>query len=110
MARRYATDEVIIEQDNGLPYFFLGLGIGVAVGILFAPQSGAETRRLIKDKAGEGADYVRRRGSELGQTASEAIHRGKQTLQDNVQRGKDTLSAAMEAGRQAYREASTEND
>lgn len=107
MARRYAHEgEIIVEQDNSLPYFFLGLGLGVAAGILFAPQSGAETRRLLKEKAEEGADYVRRRGSELQETAAEAIDRGKQSLQ----RRKDSLTAAVEAGRQAYREATAEND
>ena len=88
-------------DDNKLSYFFLGLGLGVAVGVLFAPQSGAETRQLLKDKAEEGAKYVRRRTNELRDTASEAIDRGKQSLQ----RRKENLTAAVEAGRQAYREA-----
>ena len=106
MARRYVDGDIIVEQDSGLSYFFLGLGIGVAAGILFAPQSGAETRRMLRDKAEEGADYVKRRSTELQETATDAIDRGKQSLQ----RRKDSLSAAVEAGRQAYREATAEND
>ena len=90
-------------QDNNLSYFFLGLGLGVAVGVLFAPQSGEETRRLLRDKADEGADYVRRRSTELRDTAAETLERGKQT----IQRKKESLSAAVDAGRQAYREATT---
>lgn len=90
-----------MEDDNRLSYFFLGLGLGVAVGVLFAPKSGAETRDLIKSKAGEGADYMKRRGTELRDQASEAIDRGK----DAVRRHKDNLSAAVDAGRQAYRDA-----
>src|SRR5262245_37093954 len=90
-----------MEDDNRLSYFFLGLGVGVAVGVLFAPKSGAETRDLIKSKANEGADYVKRRGNELRDQASEAIDRGKET----VRRHKDNLSAAVDAGRQAYRES-----
>jgi len=84
-----------------LSYFFLGLGLGVAVGVLFAPKSGAETRDLLRSKAEEGADYVKRRGVELKDTATEAIDRGKQT----VARHRDNLSAAVEAGKQAYRES-----
>jgi len=90
-------------QDNNLSYFFLGLGLGVAVGVLFAPQSGEETRRLLRDKADEGADYVRRRSTELRETAAETLERGKQT----IQRKKESLSAAVDAGRQAYREATS---
>lgn len=92
-----------MEEDNKLSYFFLGLGVGVAVGVLFAPKSGEETRNLLRDKAGEGADYVKRRGEELRGQASDALDRGKQTLQ----RHKDNLSAAVEAGKQAYRDAVT---
>jgi len=108
MARRYAREgDVIVEEDNKLGYFFLGLGLGVAVGVLFAPQSGEETRRLLKDKAEEGAEYVKRRTSDLQETTAEALERSKQGLQ----RRKETLAAAVEAGRQAYREAAaTESD
>jgi len=90
-----------MEDDNKLSYFFLGLGVGVAVGVLFAPKSGAETRDLIRSRANEGADYARRRATELRDQASDAIERGKQT----ISRTKDNLSAAVDAGRQAYRDA-----
>jgi gas vesicle protein len=107
MAKRYREGDIIVEEDSSLPYFFLGLGLGVAAGILFAPQSGEETRRMIKDRAEEGADYVRRRAGEFQDSASEVYEKGRQ----GFQRRKDTLSAAVEAGRQAYREASaSEND
>ena len=48
-----------MEDDNKLSYFFLGLGLGVAVGVLFAPKSGAETREFLRNKAEEGTDYVK---------------------------------------------------
>ena len=92
-----------MDEDNKLSYFFLGLGLGVAVGMLFAPKSGEETRDYIKSKANEGADYVKRRGSELRDQAGEVIDRGRDTLR----RHKDNVSAAVEAGRQAYRDAAT---
>ena len=90
-------------EDNKLSYFFLGVGLGVAVGVLFAPQSGEETRRLLKDKADEGADYVRRKSLDLRDTATETLERSKQ----NLSRRKESLTAAVEAGRQAYREATS---
>jgi len=89
-----------MEDDSKVSYFFLGLGLGVAVGILFAPKSGAETREFLKSKAEEGADFVKKRGEDLRETASEAFDRSKQT----IQRKKESLSAAVEAGKQAFRE------
>jgi gas vesicle protein len=93
----------MMEDDNRLSYFFLGLGLGVAVGVLFAPKAGAETRGLIRDKANESADFAKRRATELKEQAADALERSKQT----ITRQKDNLSAAVEAGKQAYREATS---
>lgn len=90
-----------MEDDNKLSYFFLGLGLGVAAGILFAPKSGPETRELIKSKAGEGTEYLKRRSADLKGTANDLMDRGKSVLN----RQKDQLNQAVEAGKQAYREA-----
>ncbi len=90
-----------MEEDRRLSYFFLGLGIGVAVGILFAPKSGEETRELIRGRANEGKEYLKRRSEELRESASELVERGKGA----VHRQKEQVSAAVEAGKQAYREA-----
>ncbi|MCC7174252.1 MAG: YtxH domain-containing protein [Bryobacterales bacterium] len=88
-------------EENKFTYFVLGLGIGVAVGILFAPQSGEETRRLLRTKADEGKDYLKRQGETLYDSAGNLVERGKTA----VARQKDQLSAAVEAGKRAYREA-----
>jgi gas vesicle protein len=90
-----------MEDDNKLSYFFLGLGLGVAVGVLFAPKSGAETRDFLRSKADEGTDYVKRRAEDLRDSATDAIDRSK----DTIRRHKENLSAAVDAGRHAYREA-----
>ncbi len=101
-----------MEEKSGFGYFLLGLGIGVAAGVLWAPRTGEETRQLLADKAGEGADYlktraqeggeyVRQRTDDLKQSAAELYEKGRTT----VAQQKDTLSAAVEAGKQAYRDA-----
>jgi gas vesicle protein len=92
-------------DESKFSYFFLGLGVGVAVGILFAPQSGEDTRALLRDKAGEGTDYLKKRSGALRESAGEMVERGKTTLG----RQKDQLAAAVEAGKQAYREAVAED-
>jgi len=101
-----------MEEKSGFGYFLLGLGIGVAAGILWAPRAGEETRQLLADKAGEGADYlknraqesseyVRQKSGDLKQSASDLYEQGRAT----VARQKDTLNQAVEAGKQAYRDA-----
>jgi gas vesicle protein len=87
-------------DKNGLSSFLLGLGVGVAIGMLFAPKSGQETREIIKSKTGEGTDFLKQRSAGLKQTASEWVDKGK----DALGRQKDNLTDAVEAGKQAYRE------
>ena len=90
-----------MDDDNKVSYFFLGLGLGVAVGVLFAPKSGAETRDYLRSRAEDGTDYVKRRANDLRDSAADAIDRSKET----IRRQKENLSAAVDAGKQAYRDA-----
>jgi gas vesicle protein len=101
-----------MEERSGFGYFLLGLGIGVAAGILWAPKAGEETRQLLAEKAEEGADYlknraqesteyVRNRADDIRQSATDLYEKGR----TNVQKQKDTLNNAVEAGKQAYRDA-----
>jgi gas vesicle protein len=89
-----------MDDNKGLSYFFMGLGAGVALGMILAPKSGSETRGLLRDKALEGTDYVKRRTGDLRESAGDLVERGKTA----VNRQKEQLSAAVDAGKQAYRE------
>jgi gas vesicle protein len=88
-------------EESKFSAFIFGFGIGLAVGVLFAPKSGRETREYIRSKADEGRQYLKRRGEELKESAEDLIERGKEA----VGRQRETLAAAVEAGKQAYREA-----
>jgi gas vesicle protein len=85
---------------GGALWFLAGLGIGAVVGILYAPQSGNETREVLMSKAEEGRDYVRKRAQEAREQAEQLASRGKEMF--NAQ--KDQIRSAVDAGRQAYRE------
>jgi len=93
-----------MDENKGLSYFFLGLGIGVAVGMIFAPQAGAETRDQIRNKAMEGGDYLRRRSADLKDEAAGLVDKGREALN----RQRDQFSSAIDAGRQAYRDTVAE--
>jgi gas vesicle protein len=85
---------------GGLLWFLAGLGIGAAVGILYAPQSGSETRELLMSKAEEGREFVRKRARDARDQAEQWAEKGKQAYQSQ----KEQVRSAVEAGRQAYRE------
>lgn len=87
-------------DKNGFSSFLLGLGVGVGIGMLFAPKSGAETREIIKNKAGEGADFLKQRSGDIRQSAAEWVDKGKEA----INRQRENLNDAMEAGKQAYRD------
>ncbi len=87
-------------DENKITYFILGFGIGVAVGILFAPHSGEETRELLRTKADESKEYLKKRGETLYGSAGDLVEKGRSA----VARQKEQLAAAVEAGKQAYRE------
>ena len=89
------------EEGNKFSYFAFGLGLGIAVGVLFAPKSGEETREFIRGKADESKEYLKRRSEDLRSQATDAVERGKTV----VNRQRDNLQSAVEAGKQAYRDA-----
>lgn len=89
------------DEGGKLSYFAFGLGLGLAMGVLFAPKSGEETRQFIRSKADEGKEFLQQRGDELRVQAGELVDRGKTV----VSRQRDNLTAAVETGKHAYREA-----
>ena len=92
--------------DSKLSFFCLGVGIGTALGILFAPKPGEEMREELRSRAAEGGEYLRKRGGQLREHAEEVIDRGR----DAVGSQREQLAAALDAGRKAYREATAESD
>ncbi|MEI9812233.1 MAG: YtxH domain-containing protein [Acidobacteriota bacterium] len=82
-------------------FIALGLGVGAAVGLLYAPRSGRVTRRFVRARANTAAGYVKDQGEQLKKAAVEKVERGKRTILDT----KTHIEAAVEAGREAYREA-----
>ena len=61
----------------GLGMLSAGVGIGAAMGLLYAPKSGRETRKLISRAAEDGADFVAARTREIRKQAEDAFERGK---------------------------------
>jgi gas vesicle protein len=90
-------------QDNSsgakFLYFLTGVSIGALIGILFAPQSGKETRDYIVHRTDEGREYLSKKGRQIREQATDYLERGKGVISEQ----KEHLAAAIEAGKQAYR-------
>jgi gas vesicle protein len=81
-------------------YFVAGLGIGAVIALLFAPQSGEDTRKQIAEKAQEGTEFVASKSREIRKQAEELVDQGK----DLVSKQKARLADVLESGKQTVRE------
>ena len=85
--------------------FIVGGLTGAVVALLFAPQSGEETRALIKDKSIELRDKAQISAEEAmaraEAAAAEARARADEISKQLVERGKGAYNTAVERGKGA---------
>jgi gas vesicle protein len=82
-------------ETDKLLWFFAGAAIGASIALLYAPQTGRDTRRLIKKKALKGReaaldtsrDFLDKgrelfeKGREVADEAAEMFERGRRLVQ-----------------------------
>jgi gas vesicle protein len=74
-----------------LSSFCVGLGVGAALGILFAPKSGEETREEILGAIQENLDEASNKGRKLVRRAQKTVDRVIQGAQDRVKEAADAV-------------------
>ena len=77
--------------------FLVGLGVGVGLGVLFAPMSGIETRDNIRGRANDLADQAK----ETYEQSRERVRTGVTAIRDMAQRATGTTGAVPEFGQDA---------
>jgi len=80
--------------------FLCGAIVGAMAGVLFAPKSGTETRRRIKDYADKTEEELIEKAEEARAALDETIERGKQFVAEK----KADVEAAVKAGQEAMKE------
>lgn len=78
-------DEIEEQQDdtvNRLVWFLTGAAIGAAVAILYAPQSGKDTRRYITDRAQQGKQAVSDTSKDIVDASKEMFERGRKLVDE----------------------------
>jgi len=87
-----------LEDDGGkLVWFVAGAAIGAAIALLYAPQSGQDTRRYIGDKAKEGKDAIADSGHQMMDRGRELYDRGRKMADEAGEmfdRGRKIVDAA----------------
>ena len=66
------------ERTSGFLWFVAGAAIGAAIGLLYAPQPGAETRKRLSRTAEKGREALAESGSEILERGRELYDKGRQ--------------------------------
>jgi gas vesicle protein len=117
---RYDFDEdeavVVIEKhEAGIAPFLVGLAVGAGVALLFAPRSGAATRRDIRRRATRVKESAEQAVTEVTDTVVDSFNDARRRVEDQIDSvrqavdlKKQQVHRAVEAGRVAAEEARTE--
>ena len=88
-------------QNNGLAVvfaFFTGFMAGAVISLLYAPSSGKETRKKIRDTSIE----AKNRTIEIANQASDSARQGVQTF---VEQGKESVHSIVDSGKEHIQQA-----
>ena len=88
-------------QNNGLAMicaFFTGFMAGAVISLLYAPSSGKETRKKIRDTSIE----AKNRTVELANQASDSA---RQSVHTFVEQGKENVHGIVDSGREHLQQA-----
>jgi gas vesicle protein len=70
------------ENSGSLTWFLMGVAIGAACALLYAPKSGKETRDLLTQKAQDAGDAMTNTGRDLYERGKDAYDKGRQAVDD----------------------------
>lgn len=75
--------------------FFIGAAAGATLALIYAPQSGAKTRRQLRRGFEDAGDYIRDTAETFGDQAGKCMKRGMSLVED----AKDTAQFAFGAAK-----------
>ncbi|HWB83538.1 MAG TPA: YtxH domain-containing protein [Bryobacteraceae bacterium] len=76
------SDDRREEQTNRLAWFLVGAVVGATVGLLYAPNSGRNTRQILSQKSQESKDAVTGTSRDIVEAGREMFERGRQLVED----------------------------
>jgi gas vesicle protein len=110
---RYEVDDddrvVVIEKHSaGVTPFLVGLAIGAGAALLFAPRSGAATRRDIRRRARRVRRAAEQAVTDTFEDARQRVEEKIDTAREAIDLKRRQVNRAVDAGRAAARDARQE--
>jgi gas vesicle protein len=101
MVGENGTQGMAKRNSAGLEMFVGGLLLGTLVGgiiaLLYAPMKGEDTRRMLKEKAGEAERMLEEKSEELKERAGEAMAEVREKAAEVKKRGENALDCIKQA-------------
>jgi len=114
----YEDDEpfVIVERhEPGIGGFVAGLAAGAMLALLFAPNTGVETRRELKQRARRVGRQAQDLVSEVTESVGQTLQDARQTVETRIGHARNAVELkrrqvtnAVDAGRMAAQQARVE--
>jgi gas vesicle protein len=82
LAARAETEESHSQASSNIAWFLTGAFIGAAAAILYAPQSGKQTRKYLSDKTHQGREAVESAGQDIADVSKDMFERGRKLVDD----------------------------
>lgn len=73
--------------------FLIGLGVGIGLGILFAPDSGEETRRELGDRLNR--DEAKRQAGNVADQVRDEVRTKKEQIRETISSGRSGESSQV---------------
>src|SRR5262245_30691448 len=91
MSRHDDEDVVYVERGGSVGPFLLGLAVGAAVALLFAPMSGQDLRSEIQRRGRRLKDMAVDKAEELEEMMSEGLHKARGAVTERVEDARRTV-------------------
>ena len=82
-----------MSNGRGTVNFLVGLSIGLALGLLFAPVSGEEAREWIAETTEDNVKRLRRQGRRWVSQAQDVLDKGQDSVSKVLKNSKNALDS-----------------
>jgi gas vesicle protein len=105
MSNNHSDQPVVIVErsEGGLGGFLLGLAVGAGVALLFAPRTGEETRRQLKNTGRRLRSAAAEKAEDLQEALGGGYERTRDKIEEGLETARDTIGEKRETARDAVR-------